>query len=308
MNYTQDVLEDAVDFLQNHPDEIKEAILEDTDFSDIEDGEIRDWLHEEVTDRYYSLAAAAYIIENCENEETDCGLYEGLDARDAMSVIAAYSYSSDVWFKAEELYEEMRSELDTKWVVLETETSEVVDEFDTEEEADECVSEIDDDGGDFEVAELHDIDEIWQNFIDENTIQPVEVGGDAELYLLKEWLRLCDDSGMWGGFPLGSSYIDARCGTGHGMPDVKDFVDFDHDVRYQLPDMRGKRRDEIAIRIEELETKDVSPDDAQTILKEWVRLSDQLEEVVNKIEELDARTRNIDVADNESPEIKNHGL
>ena len=44
-------------------------------------------------------------------------------------------------------------------------------------------------------------------------------------------------------------------------------------------------------KIDELETSFISPDDEQSLLKEWVRLGDQLEEVITKIEELNARTR-----------------
>lgn len=52
---------------------------------------------------------------------------------------------------------------------------------------------------------------------------------------------------------MGGVYIDSRCGTGHSMPDVKNFYDQDRITRLQLPSMVGKYLDAVKERIAELE-------------------------------------------------------
>lgn len=42
---------------------------------------------------------------------------------------------------------------------------------------------------------------------------------------------------------MGMSYIDARCGSGHGMPDIKNFVDCDHELARKIPALAGKREE-----------------------------------------------------------------
>ena len=63
------------------------------------------------------------------------------------------------------------------------------------------------------------------------------------------------DAGMRGGYPVGSSYIDARCGTGHGMPEVKDYVEFDHEFAQRVPWLSGKYKDVVQNRHDELVEK-----------------------------------------------------
>ncbi len=61
MNYEKDIEQEAIDFLLNHDDDFKEAIMDRKDFH----------------------------------------------RNDIESLRAAYSYSSDVWFKAEKMYKEL---------------------------------------------------------------------------------------------------------------------------------------------------------------------------------------------------------
>ena len=51
--------------------------------------------------------------------------------------------------------------------------------------------------------------------------------------------------GTRGSYPLGGSYIDARCGTGYGMPDQYEYVMTDRKVAKQLPHLAGKYRDDV---------------------------------------------------------------
>jgi len=221
MNYNKDLLDDVVTFLEDIEDDIKAALISGTEFDDIDDGDIR-YRMEESMHTSFSLEDAVFVIDNCENAETDAGLWEGLDPSDSIIAMAMHSYMADAWFKAEELYEEMVIKYD-----------DYVDCFD--------------DVKDSVVADV-----IWRWFVSLFEITPVETGGITELTILEHWVRLNKDSGMWGGYPFGGAYIDARCGTGYSMPEVKDFVDCDRTVRYQLPHMIGKCCEEVELRIGEL--------------------------------------------------------
>ena len=106
-NYTQDVLRGATDFLRAHNDEIQTAIVANSEFSDVGNGEIKFWIYEDVAHEKYSVQEAVYIIENCETDEMvdETTEYTPLDV---MIEMAGYSYSRDVWYKAEELFNERK--------------------------------------------------------------------------------------------------------------------------------------------------------------------------------------------------------
>jgi hypothetical protein len=238
MDYDKDVENDAVNFIEEHEDEIKEAIADQKEFDGVGTryGDIRDAFHEAVIDVAYSPSDAVYILESCENEETDSGLWEGKDWRDELSAIAAYSFGNDVWFKCEEIYKELKERV-----------SELIYEF--EDDLDGSKEEFD------EAREEAAITQAWKEFVAEHTTKSIEKDSEEERELLQRWLALSKDASWWAGYPIGSSYIDARCGTGHGMPDVKDFVDFDHEIAQKLPWMQGKRKDDVEMRLDELNTK-----------------------------------------------------
>lgn len=229
MDYEKDVEEDAYQFLIEHADDFKDALRDCVEF---DRNDIRclddDW-HYAIVDRGYSPADAVYILDHCENEETDSGLWEGLDDwRDQLSARAAWSYALDVWFKAEELYNGLKDEVEAAI-----------------EEATETVEEADD----TEEALIAIIDRVYSSFIRGYELQPVVQGSPAESELITRWLHLNERAGLWGGYPLGSSYIDARCGSGHGMPDIKEYVDFDHDIAEMCPWLRGMKKHDIAARL-----------------------------------------------------------
>jgi hypothetical protein len=228
MDYEKDVEEDAYQFLIEHADDFKDALRDCVEF---DRNDIRclddDW-HYAIVDRGYSPADAVYILDHCENEETDSGLWEGLDDwRDQLSARAAWSYALDVWFKAEELYNGLKDDVEAAI-----------------EEATETVEEADD----TEEALIAIIDRVYSSFICGYELQPVVQGSPAESELIARWLHLNERAGLWGGYPLGSSYIDARCGSGHGMPDIKEYVDFDHEIADRCPWLRGKKKHDVAAR------------------------------------------------------------
>lgn len=260
MDYKQDVAEDAFDFLSEIEEDIKDAIVSGEEEVDeivcdkTGRGEIRDYFHEEVIDRGYSIEDAAFVIANCEEEETDRGLWEGLEMDRAMQACAAYSYSNDVWAEVKSQYEGLSDEFEPSWKVVDV-TGDVIKEFDDEDTAQEWIDKNDEnDMEGYEVTEGRgNIDEIWQDWVNDNTTQAIETGGRDELFALQRWVKLGAEAGLWGGSPLGGVYIDARCGTGYSMPDVKNFYDQDRITRLQLPSMTGKYLDAVKERIVELE-------------------------------------------------------
>lgn len=229
MNYKKDVEEDARDFLTEHEDEFKEAIKDGKEFHGID--EVHDWLHESVTDRAYTPQDAVYVLEECENEENDSGIWEGLDDwRQELSARAAYSYSNDVYYKASEIYEELKERYE-----------ELVDE------AGECKEDEDEDERNEKI-----LNQVWGEFTEEDKIEPITPGGQEEIDLIEQWLEMGKNAGSWNGYPMGGSYIDARCGVGFGMPDVKDYVDFDREVAKKLPHLSGKYQTDVRARLDEL--------------------------------------------------------
>lgn len=225
MNYLKDVLGDAVSFLQDHEEAIKDAIVDDLDFDRNDINCLDEDFHLDITDRAYTLSDAAYIIENCENEETDSGLWENQQPEDAIKTKAAFSFSMDVWLKCEELYQEIQVRYD----------------------------EIEEEG----TPEGGMVDLAWQEFEEKYIkVETYVLGSPDEERTLKRWLDLNANAGIWSGSPFGSSYIDTRCGSGHGMPVIKDFVDFDNQAAAKLPHLKGKYRSDIQAYYAETFTED----------------------------------------------------
>ena len=241
MNYQKDVEQEAIDFLINHDEDVKESLKngESWDRNDI--SWLDDSWHSAIVDKSYTPSDAVYILENCENEETDKGLYGGdnADWRDIISTLAAYSYSNDVWFEAEELYNELKEE-------FENQQSELEEKSNTEEKAETDSNERDIDD--------KAVNQVWNAFVNKYAPKFEPVTDPLEEYnLLTKWIEMGNKAGeFWNGNPLGDSYIDIRYDTGYGMPDVKDFVDFDHEVAHKLPNIVGKYKVDIEIRIDEL--------------------------------------------------------
>ncbi len=69
--------------------------------------------HENHTDRAYNLSDAADILDRLsEFEETDSGLWEGQEPRDAISAQAAYTYANAVYSEWRDLIEQLEEELE----------------------------------------------------------------------------------------------------------------------------------------------------------------------------------------------------
>lgn len=226
VDYEKDVEDEAKGFLADYEDMIKQAIKEGKDFDRNDIDDLDTAFHENITDRAYSPEDAVFILEHCENEETDSGLWEGSDWRDELSARASYSFSNDVWFKCEEIYKQIKEEYESHLATPDTEEEELPEEELPEEEQNKL------------------LDRLFEEHTS-TKLEPVEKGSQEEKELIERWLRLNENAGLWGGYPVGSSYIDARCGSGHGMPDVKDYVDFDRELAQRCPHLADKRKEAV---------------------------------------------------------------
>lgn len=244
MNYREDVNDDAVSFVENNKDMLRQALIDGNDF-DRNDIDGLDSSFHEVEDRAYTytLMDAAFIVENCTNEETDSGLWEGQQPEEAIKTKAAFSYAADVWEKLEGIYKAMQQEFEESKDKLGERLDELV-EADSLSEAEQA-----------ERAKLED-DDVCSGIAADATIswfeakycapeEALEVGSEQEREATRRWLELASHAGMFAGYPVGKSYIDARCGVGYSMPEVKDFVDFDRKFAQQVPHLAGKNSGEV---------------------------------------------------------------
>ena len=293
MDYNKDVEEDAFDFLSDIEADIKAAIINgEEDISAIRCDEngygyIRDAFHEAVVDRAYSIEDAAYVIANCEEEETDTGLWEGCDMYDAMQRCAAFSYGNDVWVEVERVYDQFVEEFEPSYLVVD-EDENTIKESTEDGEAEEWIESQPGRVRGLWVKEGRgNIDEIWKEYEDDNTVSEIETGGSDELFVLKRWVKLNARAGTWSGYPLGSVYIDTRCGIGYSMPDVKDFYDYDGIARRKVPSMVGKYVEAVKERIAELEGITGKPYTATVELEadSEREIIDTLHEIAGKIQD-----------------------
>jgi hypothetical protein len=99
-DYRTEGTSDARDFIAHYTDEIAAALVDydkasDDLFNDYDNGD--SFIHERYTDRDYSLSEAAELLDQLSRwEETDSGLWHGLEPRRAIAAQAAYTYSAYV--------------------------------------------------------------------------------------------------------------------------------------------------------------------------------------------------------------------
>ena len=237
VRYDAEVRTEAVDFIDEMLDEFIEAMQNESDY--FFEGDVEDRFFENVGDRSYTLTDAAFVIENSDNVETDSGLWEGQEPAEALETQAAFTFSNDVRSEVEEIYESVKSEYDEKY-------SEICDEleakhFDEEdyepsEDAMEAASQF---AKEYFQEEYHEKTEIIEN------------AGD-KIRMIERYLDLGNHASSWSGYSCGSSYIDSRCGVGFGMPEIHDYVEFDHMIAKAIPDINGKGKSEIRKYLEDL--------------------------------------------------------
>ncbi|MCA9068742.1 MAG: hypothetical protein KDA84_07455 [Planctomycetaceae bacterium] len=117
MGYYQDAKDDAKEMACQYSTEIAELINEghcseyDFDCNNI-DG-LDCYHHESHVDKHYALLDAAELLDElAEFEETDSGLWEGCEPRQAIGVQAAFTYGSAVWHFYYEIIGELLGDLE----------------------------------------------------------------------------------------------------------------------------------------------------------------------------------------------------
>jgi len=83
-----------------------------------------------------------------------------------------------------------------------------------------------------------------RNLVEENRPAPIAKGSEEERVALRDYLRQARNTDMRSGYPLGSAYIDARCGYMYGTDDFA-YVWTDNELGKQLPHLSGLYKDKI---------------------------------------------------------------
>lgn len=129
-NYHEKVRSDTGDFVNEYFDDFLQSVKdgEKADFHDYIDGDNK--LHEHI-DQYLDLREAVDILEQCENEETDSGLWEGLPPKEAVTAMAFWSFKADVYKEIKSMFEE---KLNDELVELESKLDSMHDKLEELEE------------------------------------------------------------------------------------------------------------------------------------------------------------------------------
>lgn len=237
VDYYDEVRKEAVDFIEEVMDEVAESLKNGENY--LLDGDVEDRFFECVTDRSYTLSDAAFVIENSNNVETDSGLWEGQEPHEAVKTQAAFTFSNDVHATVEEMYEDIKSEYDDNY-------NEVYDDLMKRHENDVKADPDDDDYDATEDAENAAV-EYAKDYFEGEYGNRVSVVTDKkeQIFMIERYLTLKDNASLWGGYPVGGSYIDSRCGVGFGMPNIHDYVEYDHKVARAIPDIRGMYTEDV---------------------------------------------------------------
>lgn len=113
-NYRENAKSDAQDMAREFLDQILEQFLDKDEVSndfnnDYDSGD--SYHHETHVDKEYDLQEAAAVLEQLrDHEETDSGLWDGLEPSEAIAAQAAYTYGNAVVASWQELIEEINDE------------------------------------------------------------------------------------------------------------------------------------------------------------------------------------------------------
>ena len=215
VNYEREIESDAQSFVSDFEDNIKEAILEGKEFNDCDN--IVDSVREH--EFYYDLSDAAFVLDNSKEVEEDSGLWEKLEPRQAVISQAVYTSQNDLRIAVEEIYNELKES-------FEQDTQEIEDK-EKDKELLKCT-----------------LNTIFKEYFERFELDACEKGSEEEKRFLKEWLSANSKAeGFRGGYPLGSAYIDARCGTGYDGR--LDYINIDRETAKRVPHLAGLYRGDI---------------------------------------------------------------
>ena len=231
VDYYDEVRKEAVDFIEEVMDEVAESLKNGENY--LLDGDVEDRFSECVTDRSYTLSDAAFVIDHSNSVETDSGLWEGMSPKEAIEAQAAFTFSNDVRSEVEDIYEDLKSTYDDNY-------GEVYDDLMERHKNDVKADPDDDDYDATEDAEEAAVVFTKEYFEEEygNSV-PVVTDKKEQVFMIERYLTLKDNASSWGGYPVGGSYIDSRCGVGFGMPTIYDYVEYDHEIARAIPAIRG---------------------------------------------------------------------
>lgn len=155
-DYRSQAESDAQDTVSEFSEQIVEQLLENGEasddlLSDYPNGDA--YHHESHVDKWYSLGDAADLIDELsEFEETDSGLWEGQQPKEAIGTCAAFTYGNAVYSEWHDLIEKINEEADT-----------VIDDYDDQiadaEKALEEAQEAEDDDEDYDGPTVDDAEE-----------------------------------------------------------------------------------------------------------------------------------------------------
>lgn len=89
-----------------------------------------------------------------------------------------------------------------------------------------------------------DLDTAWEH-IGDSEIDLVTPGSEKEKRMIETWFVYNDNAGWQAGMPVGSAYIDGRCGMGYSIPRSKLFVDYDSEFAKSLPHLEDMHKWEL---------------------------------------------------------------
>jgi len=216
MDYEAEVKKAVIEFLTDFDNDFKQAIIDGKGFNEDEIKILGNDFQETIVNRTYIADDAVYILKHTVHEETNSKLWEGKNWEAQLIARAAYSFYNDVWFKAKELYNEVKAKYAGRQ--------------ENEEE----------------------IDPIWSKYFDQFNPKELHRDSKEELKYLKEWFR---NSIIIPSHLLGKAYLDLKYGAGYGVPDIKDFVDHDNLAPWLVPYDVGMLRSDVRDRIEQLELR-----------------------------------------------------
>lgn len=141
-DYHAEAKSDTKEMARYFIDEIVEQLIDDQEASDDINNSRRysggdSYHHESHIDHAYSLTEAAAILDQLSfYTETDSGLWEGLEPREAISAQAAYTYGAAVYSMWMDLISEINDDDDLQALLSEPEDWDSGEDGDNEWEAD----------------------------------------------------------------------------------------------------------------------------------------------------------------------------
>lgn len=129
-NHKQNAIDDAMSSVEDHIKEIAEYILDFSSVPTDAEGDLdgfEQYHHENHLGDYGLLEAAEVLTELSEHEETDSGFWEGKSPKEALSTMAAYTYSAAVLHQTNAILKDLKDFQEIEDLIEEMDESEDFD-------------------------------------------------------------------------------------------------------------------------------------------------------------------------------------